>query len=95
MPNETAKPAEVTEQVKGKTTFGFGQIGSPTPLFITNIFRVVLYLCGVATLAVGIFTTMPEHTKVLVAEICSFITLATHSASKMFGIQLPDTETKN
>ncbi len=88
------QPAEVTQQVKGVTGFGFGHIGSPTPQFATNIFRIVLYLSSVGTIAVSMFTTMKPETKVLVAEICSFATLATHMASKMFGVQLPEDTSK-
>jgi len=88
MDNST-QPAEVTEQVKGTTKFGFDQTGLPTPKWASTVFTIILYVATLGTLAVSIFTTMPDAQKVHICEICSFVTLAVHQASKMFGIQLP------
>jgi hypothetical protein len=36
------------------------------------------------------FTSMKPDTKLKIVELSSFLTLAVHSASKMFGVPLPD-----
>ncbi len=70
--------------------FGLNQINNPTPKSATMFFRIVLYVCALGNLAITIFTTIPDHTKVLIAGICSFATIAVHLASKMFGVPLPE-----
>ena len=70
--------------------FGFNQINKPTPATITWLFRVVLYVCLLGNIGISSFTTMKPETKLKIVELSSFFTLAVHSASKMFGIPLPD-----
>ncbi len=69
--------------------FGFNQINNPTPATATWIFRVVLYVCLLGNIAVGGFTRLPADTKLTIVELSSFLTLAIHAASKMFGVDLP------
>jgi len=70
--------------------FGFNQITKPTPANITWFFRVVLYVCLLGNIAISSFTDMKPETKLKIVELSSFFTLAVHSASKMFGVPLPD-----
>ncbi len=70
--------------------FGFGQLNKPTPATATWLFRVVLYVCMLGNLGISSFTSMKPETKLKIMEASSFLTLAVHSASKMFGVPLPD-----
>ena len=70
--------------------FGFNQIQKPTPATVTWFFRVVLYVCLLGNIAITSFTDMKPTTKLKIVELSSFFTLAVHSASKMFGVPLPD-----
>ncbi len=70
--------------------FGFGQLNKPTPATATWLFRVVLYVCMLGNLGISSFTSMKPETKLKIVELSSFFTLAVHSASKMFGVPLPD-----
>ncbi len=70
--------------------FGFNQIQKPTPASVTWFFRVVLYVCLLGNIGISSFTSMKPETKLKIVELSSFFTLAVHSASKMFGIPLPD-----
>ena len=70
--------------------FGFNQISKPTPSTATWFFRVVLYACLLGNIAISSFTEMKPETKLKIVELSSFFTLAVHSASKMFGLPLPD-----
>lgn len=70
--------------------FGFAQISKPTPATATWFFRIVLYVCLLGNIAISSFTDMKPTTKLKIVEFSSFFTLAVHSASKMFGIPLPD-----
>jgi hypothetical protein len=70
--------------------FGLNQINCPTPAWATNLFRIVLYIASIGTIAIGVFTTMPDALKVHIAEASSFITIAVHLFSKMWGVQIPD-----
>lgn len=70
--------------------FGLNQIKKPTPASATWFFRIVLYVCLLGNIAITSFTDMKPATKLKIVELSSFFTLAVHSASKMFGIPLPD-----
>ena len=69
--------------------WGLNQISNPTPAFATWLFRIVLYVANLGNLAIISFTNMPDHTKITIVAVSSFVTLAVHSASKMFGVPLP------
>lgn len=71
-------------------SFGLNQINNPTPASATWIFRIVLYLAQLGNIAIISFTTLPADTKLTIVSISSFATLAVHSASKMFGVPLPE-----
>jgi hypothetical protein len=71
-------------------SFGLKQISNPTPAMATWVFRVVLYLSGLGNIAIIAFTTLPADVKLNIVSWSSFATLAVHSASKMFGIPLPE-----
>ena len=70
--------------------FGLKQIGNPTPATATLIFRIVLYFSGLGNIAIIAFTDLPDELKLKIVSWSTFATLAVHSASKMFGIPLPD-----
>lgn len=70
--------------------FGLNQVGNPTPATATWIFRIVLYACSLGTIATATFTNLPDHVKVQVAQWSSFLVVAVHLASKMFGVPLPE-----
>lgn len=70
--------------------FGLNQINNPTPASATWVFRIVLYVASLGTIAIASFTNLPDHVKVHIASLSSFATLAVHLASKTFGIPLPD-----
>ncbi len=71
-------------------SFGLNQISKPTPNSVTWLFRIVLYVCLLGNIAITSFTDMKPETKLKIVELSSFFTLAVHSASKMFGVPLPD-----
>lgn len=76
-------------------SFGFNQINNPTPATPTWIFRVVLYVCLLGNIGISTFTNLPDETKLIIVQWSSFLTLAVHAASKMFGVPLPgDAEIK-
>lgn len=70
--------------------FGFKNISAPTPATATWVFRAVLYVAGLGNIAIVAFTDLPDHLKLQLVSWASFATLAVHSASKMFGIPIPD-----
>ncbi len=71
-------------------SFGFNQIKNPTPNTATWIFRIVLYVAMLGNIAINTMTNMKPETKLAIVSWSSFATLAVHSASKMFGVPLPD-----
>src|SRR6516164_748375 len=70
--------------------FGVNQKSKATPATATWIFRIVLYVCMLGNVGISSFTSMKPETKLKIVELSSFLTLAVHSASKMFGVPLPD-----
>jgi len=70
--------------------FGLNQIKNPTPATATWLFRIVLYLSGLGNIAIIAFTNISPELKLNIVSWSSFATLAIHSASKMFGIPLPE-----
>lgn len=73
--------------------FGISQISNPQPKWTKTLFRVVFYVASLGTLAVSTFTKMPDEIKLNVAEAASFISIAAHLFSKMWGIDISDIET--
>lgn len=71
-------------------SFGLNQLNNPTPASATWVFRIVLYLSQLGNIAIIAFTNLPPDTKLTIVSISSFATMAVHSASKMFGIPLPN-----
>lgn len=69
---------------------GFNQINNPTPAWANWAFRIVLYVAALGNIYVTIFTQLPPDIKDLIVGISSFVTIATHMASKMFGVPIPD-----
>jgi len=70
--------------------FGLNQIKNPTPATATWIFRIVLYIAMLGNIAINTMTNMKPETKLAIVSWSSFATLAVHSASKMFGVPLPE-----
>lgn len=71
-------------------SFGLKQINNPTPATATWVFRIVLYLSQLGNIAIIAFTNLAPEIKLTIVSISSFATMAVHSASKMFGIPLPE-----
>ena len=71
-------------------SFGFNQVNNPTPAIAVWVFRIVLYLSGLGNIAIIAFTDLSPEVKLTIVSWSSFATLAVHSASKMFGIPLPE-----
>lgn len=74
---------------ESKTKFGIKYITSPSPIWVKWVFRIFFYFTSMTTLALSTFTNIPAETKLLITEWVTFANLAVHSASKMFGIELP------
>ena len=69
---------------------GINQITNPTPAWANWIFRIVLYVCSLGNIVVTTFTKLPDDVKLEIVEWSSFLVIAVHMASKMFGVPLPE-----
>lgn len=66
------------------------KIVSPTPAWANWVFRIVLYVAALGNIYVTIFTQLPQETKDMIVGVSSFVTIAVHLASRMFGVPLPE-----
>jgi hypothetical protein len=74
-----------------KTTFGLNSINTPTPKWATYLFRIVLYLSTLGSIAVSSLTVfdrlMSSEAKLDLIGVFGFVTLAVHLFTRAFGLQ--------
>ena len=84
--------AEVKVVTAGITKFGFGQINNPTPLWITWVFRVILYGVAVITLLANLITEIPVDLRNTINHYGVEIVAAAHAISRLFGVDISQYE---
>jgi len=77
---------------EGPVKFGFGQITNPTPQMAKNVFRIVLYAAAVVNLILQTVVEIPPHVATIVAKYSLYAVTLVHGFSKLFGIDVSDSE---
>jgi uncharacterized membrane protein len=89
-PAQASETLEAAKQIKkaAPTTFGFGQIGNPTPQWATWMFRIYFYLCKFAIVVIAMLPAerIPAAVKVEIILWIGISDAAVHGFSRMWGI---------
>ena len=92
MADETTQKVTETATETGKTAFGIGQIGNPTPMWATWVFRIFFYAASLTTVIVSSNKHITPETALAIVEYLGYAVMGVHGLSKMVGVDVTQYE---
>jgi hypothetical protein len=92
MADETTQQVTETVTETGKTGFGLGHIGKPTPQWATWVFRIFFYAASLATVIITTDKDIPAETALTIVKYLGYAVMGVHGLSKMVGVDVTQYE---